>query len=168
MEEWRVVQHFPNYSVSNTGLVRSDIEFKNGNSGRILSVCQNQHGVAFVGLMHNGIQYKRSVAHLVAHAYLRQARSLKFNTPINLDGDRTNNHVDNLMWRPRYFAREYFQQFRHGVVRIARPIVEVKTQEVFADSWTAALTFGLLDRDIYEAIDNRTYVWPTYQRFEVL
>lgn len=167
MEEWRVVQHFPNYSVSSAGRVRSDIKFKNGNTGRILTPKANQRGIAQVGLWHNEVQYKRSVALLVAHAFIHTARPLKFNTPINLDGDRFNNRVENLMWRPRWFASEYFQQFRSRRAGITTPIVEVKTEEVYENSWVAALTFGLLDKDIYEAIRERTYVWPTYQRFEI-
>lgn len=168
MEEWRVVQHFPNYSVSNTGLIRSDIQYKNGNTGKILKVAANQRGIVYVGLVHNGVQYKRSLALVVAHAFLMTARPLAFNTPINLDGDRYNNHVDNLLWRPRWFARKYYHQFRQRHARITSPIVELKTEEVFADSWAAALTYGLLDNEIFEAVENKTYVWPTYQRFEIL
>jgi len=167
MEEWRMVQHFPNYSVSSYGRVRSDIVYGNGNTGRILTPIPNQRGIVNVGLVHNGVQFKRSVALLVAHAFIHTARPLSFNTPINRDGDRSNNHVDNLLWRPRWFAREYFGQFRRGIARISMPIVELKTEEVFEDSWAAALTYGLLDKEIEEAIANKTYVWPTYQRFEV-
>ena len=168
MEEWCEIQHFPNYSVSSYGRVRSDIVYGNGNTGRILTPSANQRGIVHVGLVRNGIQHKRSVALLVAHAFIRTARPLSFTTPINLDGDRSNNHVDNLLWRPTWFAREYFGQFRRGVAKISTPIVELKTEEVFEDSWAAALTYGLLDREIFEAIENKTYVWPTYQRFEII
>lgn len=168
MEEWRVVQGFESYSVSTHGRVRSDIAYKNGNSGLIIRQSANQRGVAYVGLMKNGIQHKRSVALMVAHAFILTARPLSFNTPINLDGDRFNNRVENLLWRPLWFARRYFGQFRHPHARIPRPIVEVKSEEVFENSWDAALTHGLLDEEIFAATVDKTYVWPTYQRFEVL
>jgi hypothetical protein len=168
MEDWRVVQGFECYSVSTLGRVRSDIAYKNGNAGLILSQSTNQRGVAYVGLMKNGVQHKRSVALMVAHAFIYTARPLTFTTPINLDGDRMNNRVENLLWRPTWFARKYFRQFLHPRARITRPIVEVKSKEVFEDSWTAAITHGLLDQEIFEAIKDKTYVWPTYQRFEVL
>lgn len=168
MEEWRVVQGFPSYSVSSLGKVRSDIEFKNGNTGRIIRPSTNQHGVAYVGLMKNGCQLKRSVALMVAHAYILTARSHTFTTPINLDGDRLNNRVENLLWRPLWFARKYFGQFENPHARIPDPIMEVKTHTVYENSWDAALTYGLLDAEIFEAILDKTYVWPTYQTFEVL
>lgn len=169
MEEWCVVQGFPSYSVSNLGRVRSDIAFRNGNSGRILELSKNTRGIVYVGMMQNGVQHKRSVALMVAHAFVFTARSHTFTTPINLDGDRENNAADNLMWRPRWFARQYFDQFRGKPhARIPRPIVEVKTEEVYENSWVAALTHGLLDVEIFETVRNKTYVWPTYQRFELL
>ena len=168
MEEWCVVQGFPSYSVSTLGQVRSDIEYNNGNTGRILRQSTNQRGVAFVGLMKNGMQFKRSVALMVAHAFVLTARSHTFTTPINLDGDRLNNRVENLMWRPLWFARRYFAQFDNPHARIPNPIVEVRSDKVYENSWDAALTLGLLDAEIYEAIRDKTYVWPTYQTFEVL
>jgi len=168
MEEWRVVQGFECYSVSTLGRIRSDIEYKNGNTGLIIRQSTNQRGVAYVGLMKNGIQHKRSVALMVAHAFIMTARPLTFTTPINLDGDRHNNRVENLLWRPTWFARKYFRQFEYPHARIPRPIVEVKSHQEFASSWDAALTHGLLDEEIFEATRNKTYVWPTFQRFELL
>lgn len=168
MEEWRVVQGFECYSISTLGRVRSDIAYKNGNAGKILNQSTNQRGLAYVGLMKNGIQHKRSVALMVAHAFIMTARPLSFTTPINLDGDRMNNQVENLLWRPLWFARKYFRQFEYPHARISDPIVEVKSEQVFENSRVAALTHGLLDEEIFAAILDKTYVWPTYQRFEVL
>lgn len=168
MEEWRVVQGFPSYSVSNTGLVRSDITYKNGNTGRIIRQSVNQRGLAYVGLMKNGVQHKRSVALMVAHAFIMTARPLSFTTPINLNGDRLNNRVENLLWRPLWFARKYFHQFESPHARIPRPIVEVKTQTVYENSWTAAITHGLLDEEIFVATLDKTFVWPTYHQFQIV
>lgn len=168
MEEWCVVQGFECYSVSTLGRVRSDIEYKNGNTGRIITASTNQRGLAYVGLMKNGVQHKRSVALMVAHAFVRTARPLSFTTPINLDGNRHNNRVENLLWRPLWFARKYFRQFENPLARIPNPIMEMKSEQVFENSWAAALTHGLLDEEILIATLDKTYVWPTYQKFEVL
>lgn len=168
MEDWRVVQGFECYSVSSLGRVRSDIAYKNGNTGRIITPSANQRGLAYVGLMKNGVQFKRSVALMVAHAFILTARSYTFTTPINLDGDRFNNRVENLQWRPLWFARKYFQQFEYPHARIPRPIMEVKSKEVYENSWDAALTHGLLDEEIFTATTDKTYVWPTYQKFVVV
>lgn len=160
MEVWRAIDEFPGYSVSDCGRVRND------ENGRIMAILMNQHGVANVGLTKGRVQYKRSVALLVATAFMTPHPQEKFDTPINLDGDRLNNNVENLLWRPRWFAVRYHNQFESPVCGIRQPLQDSKTKEVYDSSWHAAISCGLLDRDIYLSILNRTYVWPTYQFFE--
>jgi len=160
---WKPVPEFPGYSVSDHGIVRND------DADRLLTPTVNQHNVAQVGLMQGGVQYKRGVALLVSRLYLEPHPSEVFNTPINLNGDRLYNHVENLMWRPRWFAIKYHRQFYADYPQgFGEPVVEVKTGEEFPTSWEAAITYGLLDREIMLATVNRTYVWPTFQRFRLL
>lgn len=161
-EYWKTIDHFPEYSVSNFGKIRSN------KSGRLLSMSPNQFGVVQVGLMKDGIQYHRSVPLLVAKAFL-PIRQGPFDTPINLDGDRLNNHVDNLVWRPRWFAIKYNRQFRFPYPdRIDRPIIDKKTGEVSNNSIDCAMRYGLLEEEIVISILTRTYVWPTYQEFQIV
>lgn len=162
MEEWRVIPEFPEYSVSTLGRVM------NNRTGRILVLTQNQYGVAQVGFFLDGVQYKRGVAKLVAHQFLDPSALEAFDTPINLDGDRMNNEIDNLMWRPRWFAIQYHRQFHHPHPGFKTPIVEVKTNEHFKTSMHAATRYGLLDKEIFIATMNNTYVWPTYQVFRAV
>jgi hypothetical protein len=104
----------------------------------------------------------------VAKAFLPPVAG-PFDTPINLDGDRHNNQVDNLAWRPRWFAIKYNKQFRHPYDNpITSPIVDLKTGIVSENSFEAAKAYGLLEQDLVLSIVNRTYVWPTYQEFAVL
>jgi hypothetical protein len=161
-EYWREIDDFPEYSVSNFGNVRSD------STGRILSLNFTQFGLLQVGLMRNGIQFHRSVPLLVAKAFI-PTRPGPFDTPINLDGDRSNNHVNNLVWRPRWFAVKYNRQFRYPYEHhIPTMIADVKTGEVSENSFECAKRYGLLEEDVVMSILNRTYVWPTYQQFGVL
>jgi hypothetical protein len=161
-ELWREIDFFPGYSVSSYGRIRTD------KSGRILSLNLNQYGVMQVGLMRDGEQKHRSVPLLVAKAYIPQSFP-SFDTPINLDGDRSNNRVDNLVWRPRWFAIKYNQQFRHPYDDpILAPIVDLKTGEVSANSQECAKRYGLLEDELIFSMLNRTYVWPTYQEFGML
>lgn len=161
-EYWKTIDHFPEYSVSNFGKIRSN------KSGRLLSTSPNQFGVVQVGLMKDGIQYHRSVPLLVAKAFL-PIRQGPFDTPINLDGDRLNNHVDNLVWRPRWFAIKYNRQFRFPYHdRIDRPIVDKKTGEISNNSIECAMRYGLLEEEIVISILTHTYVWPTYQEFQIV
>lgn len=158
--DWKPIEEFPGYSVSDTGMVRND------STDRIMALSPNQHGIMQVGLMRNLVQYKRGVALLVAKAFL-EPHSV-FNTPINLDGDRANNHIYNLAWRPRWFAIMYHRQFFNDKRGFAEPIVETRTGELFESSWEAAIKYGLLDREILIATLNRTYVWPTFQEFRLV
>lgn len=160
-EEWREILEFPSYSVSTTGSVRNE------ETGHEMIQHVNQRGIVNVSFNRRGRQYKRSVTVLVAKAFLKTARSLAFDTPINLDGDRHNNCVDNLEWRPRWHATAYFQQFDQPRQSIEREIQEYKSGEVFRTSWEAALRYGLLDWDIVQAIANSTYARPTFQRFRI-
>ena len=91
-----------------------------------------------------------------------------FDTPINLDGNRFNCAVDNLMCRPRWFAVRYNQQFTHGRYDrpLGRPVTAIETGEVFPDSFLAACRYGLLERDLVLSIEHNTVTWPTYQTFE--
>lgn len=162
-EKWKPIPKFPGYSVSNFGRVRSD------NFDRILSPFVNQYGVQCIGMMRDREQRHRSVPRLVANAFLRPHKLEAFSTPINLDGDRTNNHVDNLMWRPRWFAVKYNRQFTHpSELYISTPIMEMRTREVSINSRAACMRYGLLEYDLVSSIMNNTVVWPTYQEFRVL
>lgn len=153
---------FPRYSVSNMGGVRND------DTGRYMLFQQNQHGNVHVGLMCGGVQCKRSVPLLVARAFVPRHPQEAFDTPINLNGDRWDNAADNLVWRPRWFALKYHQQFQEPPRGFDVPIVEVKSGEVFDTSWIAATKYGLLDSEIVTATMCRSYVWPTYQEFRTV
>jgi len=162
VENWRKIDEFEEYSVSDHGRIRSD------RWGRILALNENQYGLVQVGLMKDGIQYHRSVPLLVAKAFLPRD-SEPFDTPINLDGDRHNNHVENLVWRPRWFAIKYNQQFRMPYEHpITTGIIDLKTGEVSENSFQCAQRYGLLEQDLVLSILNRTYVWPTYQEFGIV
>lgn len=161
-EQWQQIEEFPEYSVSDMGRVRNDM------TGRILSLSENQYGLVHVGMFQDGVQYHRSVPLLVAKAFLPSVPG-PFDTPINLDGNRHNNRIENLMWRPRWFAVKYNQQFKWPYENpIEGPIFDLKTGAVSANSFACATRYGLLEEDVVLSIMNRTYVWPTYQEFGIL
>lgn len=161
-EKWQVIEAFPRYSVSNYGYTRRDA------TGRIMAYSRNQSGLVCVGLMKGSIQHHVSVPLMVARAFIPRTLSA-FDTPINKDGNRWNNSVENLVWRPRWFAVLYNKQFTEPYdYPIPFPIRECRTQEVFANSFVCSITFGLLERDLVLSILNNTYTAITYQKFEVV
>lgn len=162
MDLWRPVNGFPKYSVSRLGEVRRD------SSGRMMIYKVNQHNVVYVGLSRNKRQYHRGVALLVANAFISSSYP-SMDTPINLNGDRYDNRVENLVWRPRWFAIQYNRQFRDSYDNpIYIPITDIETGEEYFNSFDCAIKNGLLERDVVLSIINRTYAWPTYQQFGII
>lgn len=163
MELWSPIPEFPNYEVSSYGEVRNVV------TGHILVLRMNQFGVVYVPLWRDGEQYSRSIARLVATAFVPVPFEA-YDTPINVDGDRTHNHVDNLLWRPRWFAVKYNRQFREPLssIHIPFPFRDIATGEVTDNSLECARAYGLLERDVVFCYLNRMPVWPTYQEFEII
>ena len=96
--------------------------------------------------MRDGEQRHRSVPLLVAKAFIPQPPG-PFDTPINLDGDRHNNHIHNLAWRPRWFAIKYNQQFRYPYkILFEAPVVELEHGEVSENSFECAKNMVFLNK----------------------
>ena len=87
METWKVINDFPNYEISNFGNIR--------NKTKLLKIVPNKQGYNIVVLC-NGIRKTINVHRLVAAAFVPNPE----NKPCvdHIDGDRTNNHADNLRW----------------------------------------------------------------------
>lgn len=160
-ERWVDLRGFPGYSLSDWGRVL------NNRTNCFVTVSVNNRGAAMVGLMKDRVQHKRSLALLVAEEFVHPGPNSDFNTPINLDGDRLNNHYTNLMFRPLWFARKYSIQFTDSHSTILDPIEDVETHIVYENSMAAAIAHGLLDVEIYLSMTNNTYVWPTGQVFRL-
>lgn len=160
-EEWREITMFPGYSVSKSGAVRND------DTGQHLTLMRNQRGTVYVGLTRNRKHYNRSVPIVVLEAFSIKP-SHDFNSPIHLDGDRWNNKLSNLMWRPRWFSVKYHQQFQQSKACFEREVQNIETKKIFSSSWEAATTLGILDREIAMSVMSQTYVWPIYQHFRLV
>jgi hypothetical protein len=92
-----------------------------------------------------------------------------FDTPIQLDGDPLNCSVDNLMWRPRWYAVRYKNQFKEQhTTPINKPVHAINEGEKFPNSLAAACRYGLLEEEVVSSVHNRTPAWPTYQYFELV
>lgn len=91
MEEWKEIADFEGlYLISSFGRVKSII------NNKILTPCIVRANGLVVGLMRNGKVEKRQVSRLVAAAFIPNPE----NKPCvdHIDGNRTNNHADNLRW----------------------------------------------------------------------
>jgi hypothetical protein len=92
MEEWRTIEQFPNYEVSNLGRVRRKIRVRVSKAGKILKATPDGQGYLRVNLFKNGTRYGRILHRLVAEAFLGKSVS-----QVNhKDGDKGNNLLENL------------------------------------------------------------------------
>lgn len=160
MERWVPLIGYPGYSVSDQGQVKND------RTDRIIKPALHENYRPVIGLVKDGTQVKRSVSKLVADAFLPPHAISSFTTAIHFDGDLWNCRVDNMDWRPRWFAVKHAIQFRREILNYPAAVREVKTGEVFDSAWSATLKYGLLYMDVVLSIPNKTYVFPTMQIFE--
>jgi len=160
-EQWATVWEFPDYQVSSHGQVA------NKHTGRLLRPNITRTGLLKIGLVKDRVQYTRSVALLVADEFLDGKTDI-FNTPVHLSGDQTDNHVENLVWRPRWFAWKYCRQFTLRDSHSDRgPIIDVGTEIKYKTTMSAATTHGLLVADIWQSILVKKEVFPTWQQFAI-
>src|SRR5690349_22885098 len=106
MTEFAAIDEFRDYEVHDDGRIYSHL------SKRFLPIRVNHQGIRNINLHRGGVDYCRSVAVLVAKAFV-DPPDRRSNTVIHLDGDRGNLQANNLAWRPRPFAIEYHKQFQN-------------------------------------------------------
>lgn len=159
-EEWADILEFPNYMVSNYGRVR------NIKHGRVVKMSYTRQGAVKVSLYLDNIRVTKSVKVLVAEAFL-PGRTEQFDTAIHLDGDQGNNTIENLIWRPRWFAWKYSRQFEliNTYLKLG-PVYEVKSKQSYSSIADASLKNGLLFKEVDYSISNKVATFPTWQQFE--
>lgn len=106
MENWRFVEGFENYLVSNTGKIMSlpvvskiiDGYNKGSNQkpGKILKPRALPHGHQQVALTKDGKKHWKYVHRIVAEAWLKRNKNVDI--VMHLDDDPSNNSVENLKW----------------------------------------------------------------------
>lgn len=155
------IEDFPSYLISPDGTIY------NAENGLRRKPSRTRNGSVKITLHRNGIPYTRSVALLVANAYLwNDFDPSLFDTPIHLDNDQKNNHVENLAWRPRWFAVRYQRQYWNPNYRHATTVVEdVNTEIVYSSLVEVCQTFGLLYVDVINSCTRHEHVFPTWQYF---
>lgn len=158
MEHWVPLLGYPGYSVSTSGRVRND------KRDRVLTALEKPDRRPFVKLTLDGVQVTRSLSVLVSTAFIPPRSN--WNTPIHLDGDLHNCRVDNLDWRPRWFALRHTEQFRIPLPEYEGPVRDVSSKRVYDDLWSVVFSCGLLYMELVRAIAIKTYVFPNMRTYE--
>jgi hypothetical protein len=140
---FRPIPEFPDYQINEAGDVIN-------RHGKLLTRSYNQRGIPTVGMMCKGVQYRRSVPKLVAQQFLKPHRFEAFDTPVQIDGDRTNCHVTNLEWRPNWFAYKYHIERQRCAEGCRRPwsITSIETDETFSTYCELAILYVALEMHI--------------------
>lgn len=167
MELWADIAGFDQYKVSSLGRV---LRIRDE---RLMSLSFNQQGIAFVSLTARGKQHSKAVAPLVAEAFLDDPEDPCWNTPIHLNGDRSDARAENLMWRPRWYAIYYHRDILF-YDELDREVRDVDSGETLSIQ-QMAMKYGLRPMKIFMAAanfgDNNLWdsgVWPTGQRFALV
>lgn len=146
MDVWTPINEFPKYVVSPEGVIH------NRERRAVVRARQNRQGVVMASLMGDEHRKTRSVALIVAEAYLGAPRNPSYNSVIHLDGNRANCEAINLAWRPRWYAIRYHKMFDEEPINVSVYIDE--TGETFGTLREACVKYGLIEKYTYVDLCN--------------
>lgn len=89
-EEWKEIEGFSNYSVSNQGKI------KNIRTGKILKPCINSWGYSTVNLYRDKKSFSKKLHRLVLSSFKEKPKNK--NMCNHVDGNKQNNSISNLEW----------------------------------------------------------------------
>jgi len=94
-EEWKTIEDFPDYEISNLGRVKS---FKRCREGKILKPGKNSNGYLIVGLWKNKKRYNKRVHRLVLETFNPVENMDKLQTN-HINGIKSDNiYPENIEW----------------------------------------------------------------------
>lgn len=97
-EEWRLIESFPDYTISTIGNVKRVVRDQKGRlSGKCLKLLSDADGYFQVNLFRDSLAHTRKVHRLVCLAFHGLPPTVVHEVA-HADGSRTNNHADNLRW----------------------------------------------------------------------
>lgn len=164
-EVWKPISEFPNYEISNFGLIY------NKRRGTIMRASRTNYGHTKITLLSDwdGERYTRSVAQLVAEAFVEPPTPLCSQVVV-LDGNLENVAAENLVWRPPGFAWRYSHQLRTPQPNHYKnlPVINLVTGAIYESIIEAGMSEGLLFDDIWKSTYNGMATFPDRGIFEVL
>lgn len=134
-EIWKDVKGFEGlYQVSSFGMVKSLP--KNGRKAKILVPIKDRGGYYYTHLCKNGKCAAYKMHRLVALTFLPNPHS--FQTVNHVDGDKTNNRVNNLEWCSLHYNLWHERNILKITGRVPKKVLCVETGEIFNTAKDAA------------------------------
>lgn len=132
--EWKIIEGYENYEVSNFGHVRRN--------GKILKTFLDGGGYVNVQLCKNNRRKTFLVHRLVAIAFLPNSNNLPCVN--HKDENKTNNCVDNLEWCDYSYNNTYNAINKRGTAKrvngkMAKPVNQYDLNGVFLRSWPSTM-----------------------------
>lgn len=115
-DTWSKIDGYNNYSISKNGEIRND------KTGKIKTPVINSRGYCNVDLYSNGERRKERIHRLVAKTFIPNPdNKLQVN---HIDGDKTNNNVNNLEWCTA--SENMLHAFNTGLAKPSRSMLGKK------------------------------------------
>ena len=141
-EEWKVIDDFPIYSISNYGRVRND------QRNYILQGGHDRDGYRQVTLSINGKQINRRICRLVASAFIPNPMNLP---QVNhIDENKENDCASNLEW----CTSKYNNNYGHRTQYTRKRVRCIETGEIFDGIRVAARKLKISHHSIYKSCRN--------------
>ena len=158
LEEWRTIEEFPVYSVSNMGRVKN-------RKGEIMQGGLDKNGYRQVTLSDGHNQYNRRFCRLVAIAFLEN--------PLNLpmvnhkDEIKTNDCAENLEWCTAAYNNTYGSK----LLKISKSVRCIETGDIYDSMRKAEYATGIYHQNIGKACKNPhktagDYHWEYFNKEE--
>ena len=162
IEEWTWIREFPDYEVSSFGNIRRTGTY------RTMRISYTRQGNAKINLSNHDGRFTRSVALLVAQAFVECPDYLS-DTPVLLNGDLSDLRASNIVWRPRWFGWKYTRQLKEEVPQhyTSLRVLNLNTGIEYENIVAAGMTEGLLFLDIWRSTYTSRGVYPHQHRFEI-
>lgn len=134
-EQWRPVNGYENYEVSNLGRVKS-LNYNHTGKEKILKPLKERNGYLRVNLCRDGKMKRFLIHRLVAIAFISNPEGLE---QINhKDENKSNNVVENLEWVSRWDNMHYGTLYERVAASRSKPVEASK----FSDFRTIELRFA--------------------------
>lgn len=164
-ELWITIPEFSNYEISNLGRVG------NISTNYIMRTSLTNHGHVKITLKSDwsNERFTRSVARMVAESFIDKPNWM-CDQVIILDGDFSNVIMDNLAWRPRWYAWKYTRQLKTEQPLHYKnlPVHNIITDVYYNSIVEAGIREGLLFDDIWRSTYTGVPLFPNGSIFEVI